>query len=56
MNSPEVDAEINRNREIAKALRLNGTPAFIVGTELVPGATDLETLRAMLDEARHGVN
>jgi protein-disulfide isomerase len=56
MNSPEVDAEIKRTTEIAKALRLSGTPAFIVGTELIPGATDLETLQALLDEARHGMN
>lgn len=56
MNSPEVDAEIKRTAEIAKALRLSGTPAFIVGTELIPGATDLETLHALLDEARHGTN
>jgi protein-disulfide isomerase len=56
MNSPEVDAEIRRTTEIAKALRLSGTPAFIVGTELIPGATDLETLQALLDEARHTAN
>jgi protein-disulfide isomerase len=54
MNSPEVDAEIKRASQIATALRLDGTPAFIVGTELVPGATDLETLQALVDEARHG--
>jgi protein-disulfide isomerase len=56
MNSPEVNAEIKRTIEIAKVLKLSGTPAFIVGTELIPGATDLETLRALLDEARHGAN
>jgi protein-disulfide isomerase len=56
MNSPEVDAEIKRTLEIAKVLKLNGTPAFIVGSELVPGATDLETLQALVDEARHGTN
>jgi protein-disulfide isomerase len=56
MNSPEVDAEIKRTTEIAKALGLSGTPAFVVGTELIPGATDLETLQALLDEARHGTN
>jgi protein-disulfide isomerase len=56
MISPEVDSEIERTAEIAKALRLSGTPAFIVGTELIPGATDLETLQALLDEARHGTN
>ena len=56
MNSSEVDAEIKRTAEIAKALRLSGTPAFVVGTELIPGATDLETLQALLVEARHGTN
>ena len=56
MNSPEINAEIRRNIEIAKVLRLSGTPAFIVGTELIPGATDLETLQALVDEARHGTN
>jgi protein-disulfide isomerase len=56
MNSPEVDAEIKGTTEIAKALRLSGTPAFIAGTEFIPGATDLETLQALLDEARHGAN
>jgi protein-disulfide isomerase len=52
MNSPAVDAELKRSIQIAKALRLDGTPAFIVGTELVPGATDLETLQALVDKAR----
>jgi protein-disulfide isomerase len=56
MNSFEVDAEIKRNTEIAKALKLSGTPAFVAGTELIPGATDVETLQALLDEARHGTN
>jgi len=56
IKKPEVDAEIRRNFQIARELKLNGTPAFIVGTELVPGATDLDTLEAMLDDARHGSN
>lgn len=56
MNSPDVDAEIQRSTEIATALGLNGTPAFIVGTELVPGATDLATFKSMVDDARHGFN
>jgi protein-disulfide isomerase len=52
MNSPDVDAELRRNVEIGTALRLTGTPAIIVGTELVPGATDLATLKAMIYDAR----
>jgi protein-disulfide isomerase len=52
MNSAEVDAEILSGARVAKALRLTGTPAFVVGSELVPGATDLETLKALVNEAR----
>lgn len=56
MNSSDVDSEIRDNIRIAKSLGLTGTPAFIVGTDLVPGATDLMTLHEMVDDARHGVN
>jgi protein-disulfide isomerase len=56
MNSPEVNSEIERTTETAKALRLSGTPAFVVGSELIPGATDLETLQALLDAARQRAN
>ena len=56
MNSLDVDFEIRGNLRIARSLGLTGTPAFIVGTDLVPGATDLTTLREMVYGARHGVN
>jgi protein-disulfide isomerase len=56
IKSPEVESEIQRGTAIAKSLGLTGTPGFIVGTELVPGATDLETLKSMIDDARHNVN
>ena len=56
MKSPDVEAEIQGTLEIARSLGLTGTPAFIVGTELVPGATDLSTFREMVDDARHGLN
>jgi protein-disulfide isomerase len=56
MKSPDVEAEIQDNIRMAGSLGLTGTPAFIVGTHLVPGATDLETFRSMVDDARHGYN
>jgi len=57
MNSPEVETEIQRTLQIAKELGLNGTPSFIVGTELLPGGTDLGTLKSMIsDGRRRGVN
>lgn len=36
LNRPEWQAVIDRNRSLAKTLGITGTPAFIVGTELVP--------------------
>jgi protein-disulfide isomerase len=56
MKSPDVEAEISGNMRMARSLGLTGTPAFIIGTELVPGATDLATLRSMVDDARRGLN
>jgi protein-disulfide isomerase len=56
MNSEEIAGEVQLSTEMARALGLTGTPAFIMGTELVPGATDLATFKSMIDDARHGVN
>jgi protein-disulfide isomerase len=56
MDSHEVKDEIRRTAEIAKALELSGTPAFIAGTRLVPGATDLATFKLMIEDARRGVD
>ncbi len=52
MASPEVDAEITKSSNIARTLKLNGTPAFIIGTELIPGATDFETLVEVVQDVR----
>lgn len=52
MNAPEIDALIKRNYALARALDINGTPAFIIGDTLVPGATDIARLRELVAEAR----
>jgi len=49
---PEINAVLARNHELAQSLDIRGTPAFIVGDRLVPGAVDIETLRQMVAEAR----
>jgi len=43
---------IKRNYALADALDIQGTPAFIVGDTLVPGATDLDSLRRLIAAAR----
>jgi protein-disulfide isomerase len=52
MANPEWQTVIDRNRALAKDLGISGTPGFIAGTELVPGALDLKGLKELL--ARSG--
>jgi protein-disulfide isomerase len=54
MAKGEIDAVIKRNLELAHALDIRGTPAFVIGNELIPGAVDAATLRAAIDKARRG--
>jgi protein-disulfide isomerase len=52
MDTPEVVALIQRELALAQALGIDGTPAFVVGGELVVGAVDLGTLRDLVNRAR----
>lgn len=52
MDDPTIQARIARNLELARALDIQGTPALIIGTTLVPGAVDLAELRRLTAAAR----
>jgi protein-disulfide isomerase len=52
MTDPSVKAKLADNLELAQKLQINGTPAFIVNDQIVPGAVDLETLVAAVEAAR----
>lgn len=52
MSRPEWHTIIDRNRTLAKTLGITGTPAFIVGNDLVPGALDLKTLQELVAHKR----
>lgn len=49
--NPEWQTVIDRNRALAKDLGISGTPGFIVGTELVPGALDVKGLKDLIARA-----
>jgi protein-disulfide isomerase len=51
--SPEVKKHIADTRALAQALAIEGTPAFIVGDRMIPGA-DIPALRAAIAEAKTG--
>ena len=52
MKSPEVDKELKTNLDLGSDLDLSGTPSFIVGDTIVPGAITAEELRQLIATAR----
>jgi protein-disulfide isomerase len=53
MVTPEIDQAIKANLVLADALNIHGTPAFIIGDRIVPGALDLDALKNMIADARN---
>jgi protein-disulfide isomerase len=51
---PEVQKEIETNLGYAHQLGINGTPAFAIGGQIIPGAVGRETLQKAVDAARKG--
>jgi protein-disulfide isomerase len=53
MADPEIDEQITRNQRLAESLDINGTPAYILGDQLIPGAIDAETLTRFVKNERN---
>ena len=51
-NIPAIDNVISRNISLARKLSITGTPAFVVGGEVVRGAIDYDSLTMLIAEAR----
>lgn len=51
--NPAIDAQLRDVRNLATRLGLQGTPAFVVGDYLIPGA-DVSALRAAIAKVRAG--
>jgi len=52
MQSEAVNAHIDASRDLAQSLGFTGTPAFVVGDALVPGAIPLSDLQSLVAQAR----
>ena len=52
MKSPDVEAALKQNYALAQALDIRGTPAFVIGNELIPGAVDAATIKEKVAAAR----
>ena len=49
MNDPTIQDIIERNRSLGQNMGLRGTPSFIVGDALVPGALEYDRLVALVE-------
>ena len=54
MAAPEIDRAVKDNLALASALDIRGTPGFIIGEHIVPGAIDLDALKNLIADARKG--
>jgi protein-disulfide isomerase len=52
MQDPAIEAVLRNNHALAEKLGITGTPAFVIGDTMVPGAVSLDELRAKIAEAR----
>jgi len=52
MNAPETEKVLADDMHLARELGLRGTPAFVLGGEIVPGAMPPDQLKSMIAAAR----
>jgi protein-disulfide isomerase len=52
MGTESVAQSIQSSYEIAKALNITGTPTYILGNEIIPGAIGLDELRNRIANMR----
>lgn len=52
MRSPSIETQIQTNLQLARQVGVRGTPAFIVGDQLVPGAMSPNQMRQLIAEKR----
>jgi len=52
MNSTEISEILQRNFDLAQRLGVTGTPGFVIGDKIIPGAVDLATIKRLIAEER----
>ncbi len=52
MADPSIQARIDSNLQLAQSLGVDGTPVYVVGTHVLPGAVELADLESAVAEAR----
>ncbi|MGB3721568.1 MAG: DsbA family protein [Pacificimonas sp.] len=54
MDSKALEDEIDRNLALGRALGLGGTPAYVIGDQVLEGAVGYDALKAAVEAARAG--
>lgn len=52
MQDPAIVEHLDRNYRLATAIGVNGTPAFVIGDRLIPGAVDESAMKEIIAEER----
>ena len=52
MQDSAIEGAIEKNVKLAEALRITGTPGFVVGDQISTGATDFDGLQALIAKGR----
>ena len=56
MESDEVQATIDEGIALARAVGINGTPGYVIGNAVVPGAVGVAALKEQIASARVRAN
>ena len=52
MQAPAITAALQNSFDVAKALEVNGTPTYIIGDEMIPGAVPIDQLKTAIANMR----
>jgi protein-disulfide isomerase len=52
IKDPAIQKTIRENYKLAEALNIRGTPAFVIGEQVIPGAVGIEQLESIIAELR----
>ena len=54
MEDPAIQAYLDESQALARQIGISGTPAFVIGGELVPGFVDADRMKDLVAAARSG--
>jgi protein-disulfide isomerase len=52
MDNPAIQARIDANLTLARTIGIEGTPALVIGGEMIPGAVEMADLTTAIAKAR----